>query len=153
MMMKSVMRIVFDPGGANELVLLDWGQLGEVPNLAWAQQVQSDQLIGADWASLAARGNVARAWTIVARETYGSAIQMTYEPLDHDADLPLRIEAALHVRVLDLSADPEGTEAARTLKHYAAASAVIAGCTPNANPDTMSVDYTYSIQLGALVLQ
>lgn len=151
-MMKSLLRIVFDPGGDNETVILDWLQHGEVQDLAWSQQIQTDQLIGADWANITPRGNIERTWTVTARESYTTAAEMLYEPMDHDADLPINVAAELHVRVLDLSADPEGTEAARTLKHYKATVATIAGVTPKADPETLLVDYTYQLRLGALTI-
>ena len=153
MMMKSLVRIVFDPGGASELVILDWDQLGEVGALQWQQVVQTDQIVAADWASIIARGNASRTWSITARTLVTDPMELQYEALDHDADFPLGVTAALHVRVLDMTEAATGTEAERTLAHYIAANATIASAVPRPVPEDNALEVAYQIALGALVRQ
>jgi hypothetical protein len=153
MMKMSMMRIVFDPGGANALVLLDWLQQGQVPALGWNQHVQIEAVANAEYAAFYPRGNVQRQWQIVARAEYASAAAMAQAALDADALLPDGVRAPLHIRVLDLTKATTASEATRTLAHYIAAEASIVSASPAEDEEMLAITTTYVVQLGKLIKQ
>lgn len=155
MNIHSTLRITFDPGGGNELVVLDWGdRMERLPELPWRQAVDRPGYIEATHAGVRARGKVDRTIAVSRRVEYADHEAALAGMLDNDAALPSNITAALHVRTLDLSASPSGTEEERTAAHYIAATAAIESCEAMASDKLRTaIEYRYRIAVGQLVFQ
>lgn len=142
----SNLRIVFDPTGANYL-LLDWGQRTRDIVLPWNQQIDSEGLIGATHDFFTPRGNTSREWTFYSLVEHADWEAKSAAVFSRDAGIP-RTKATLEVRVLDLSADPSGDVASRTDALYTA-TASIRSMTPAAAVNPLHEWLEWTLKVGA----
>lgn len=150
MLTRSLYRLVFRPS-ASPVVLVDWGDLAEIPGLPWEQKVQVEPLLAAASAWFAARGNVNRTWRIQRVRGYASAQALHTGILAEDAALSALsgVTADFEVRVLT-QPDPGGTITARTAARYVAARAAIASVQVETEQPLLRATWTYALQLGPL---
>jgi len=158
--MTSTWRAVFDPGGSDELTLVDWGErIAELPKLPWEQGVERPRYAEADFAGVLPFGGVARELAISRRVEYTTHEAMQAALLDHDEAMPAQLTKALHIRVAALPfPDPlpavgSGDETAATHTHHIAAEASIISAVPEDKAPAMAIVFRYRIALGALVKQ
>lgn len=153
MLTLSLLRITFAPGTVNELRILDWGDLSEVPLPPWAQTNQVEPGVLAAEALVVARGNLARQLVVTRRQIYDTAAALLTAGLDRDASLAnmLHLTAALSIRLLN-QAVATGTETDRTLKHYTATQAAIKSMVPRPVPEELALDTVWTLDLGKIVI-
>lgn len=154
MIAKSLLRIKFTPTTGSTIMVVDWMQkVQELTLPPWVQVVQTDQVVDARFAGIIPRGNVTRAWVMVAREEFATATAMHEDSLDMDATLPANVPGTLDVRLLDLDAPETGTESERTLAQWTASEATIESRVPRPVPEMLAVDATWTLRLNELVKQ
>ena len=154
MIVLSLLRIVFTPTTGSAVMVCDWLQpVLDLTLPPWQQQVQTDMIVEADFASVIARGNVARSWSLTTRTEYANAQVMHAAELARDASMPAGVTGSLSVRLLDPSLPDDGTEAERTSAWWLASTAAIVSRVPRPVPEKLAVDATWTLSLGALVEQ
>ena len=141
----SNLRVVFDPSGANYM-LLNWGQRTRDILLPWNQQIDSEGLIGSDFDYFTPRGNTSREWTFYSLVEHADWEAKSAAAFSRDASIP-RTKATLEVRVLDLSADPAGDVASRTDATYTA-SASIRAMNPSAAVNPLHEWLEWTVKVG-----
>lgn len=108
----SILRLVLDPGGSDEITILDWGDETMPFALPWRQVVETVPTIEGGYAGQHARGGVARDLTISQRVSFASFEAMLAAQLGLDATLE---KALLKSLTLDFRTtappDPDPTPA------------------------------------------
>lgn len=148
---SPILKITFDPAGT-PLVILNWGERGSMDGLPWAQVLQVEPYVNGATMGFHALGNVSRKIRVTARKEFATAAAMVTALLTHDAALPVAVEKELHFRVLDVTEPDTETEANRTAAHYKTTRAAIESADPRLDFESLAMEITYSIQIGALVV-
>lgn len=139
---KSILKVTFDPGGAAELVLLDWGdEMSLLPVLPWRQQVDSPPYTGADYAGNIARGAIAREWTLSRVVSYASHHALQAAIFTTDAAWPVQLTKSLQVEILQV-----GTTA--TVHDTRTTTASLERVDPTPVPYKDAVDYRMVLRVG-----
>lgn len=157
--LTSVLRIVLDPGGSKELMLLDWGDESEPFALPWEQESDREPFVESDFPGVYARGNVFREVTFKRRIPYSTHHALVVAQFDYDEALPINVELAAHIRIGDLPlpasspaiGDPAETSA--TYAHYIAAGAVLKAVRQVPVIADGVLEQEITLQLGAIVKQ
>lgn len=154
----SPLRIVLDPGGPDELLLLDWGEQFEMFELPWRQQTAMRNGLRGTHGVPLALGNVGRRIAFARKRPAASLIERWVDLLDADAALPIRKRLALHWRV-SAEAWPAGAETPEigsedettaTLAHYIAPFSVLEDVTRIPHGIHQAVVHRYAVLMGAL---
>lgn len=150
-MNESLHRIVFDPGGPNELVLVDWGELTVHPRPPWQQRVDRPKYVEAQHADVIALGGVSRDLTVSRAVRYAEGHEEAEaDVFRRDAAMPAGKVGVLEIRVLDLTAAATGTVQQRTATMFRT-TAAIKGARPVQTPGLTEVTYQYTIAVGKFV--
>lgn len=154
MMTRWLATIVADYGLTGEAVLADWNHPLELGDLPWEQSVQSDDYIGASWAGILAKGNVQRSWTFTTRRQAATSVELYALAFDMDTAWTPGRNITLDIFLRDPDQPTAEGEDYKAMDYtrYTAAVAAIEKVTPTVDPETMSVEFAFSVRLGALVL-
>lgn len=156
---KSPLRIVLDPEGADELMLVDWGDTITPFRLPWEQNTDQFGTPEADWGTEFARGGVRRTFEIVKTQQKATWEELMADQLQFDAALPANKELALHIRVAvipwpasspAIGSTEEGTA---TDTHYIATDCVIRRAESAIMPGRMELETRFTLSIGQLELQ
>lgn len=156
-------RIVLDPAGGDETLLLDWGDAIRPLRTPTRQDDEVVQIAGADWSQVFCYGNGSTEIEVVRRLTFATHEELAEAQIDKALALPLNKTLALHLRVFDLSgqgsfpaASPAiggGPEGTATHAHYIAAESSITSADPVPLSPGMHLEISYRIKVGQLVKQ
>ena len=153
---QSIQRIVLDAGGADETLILDWGDEVEPFGIPWRQQVQEVRFIEADFAAYYPRGGVSRQIVIRRRVHFETFAALHAAEIDATLILPIRKILQMDLRVADdpipsptpaIDSVDEGTA---THSHYQAAAAALESVSAEPMLAARDLVITYSIKLGEL---
>lgn len=145
---SSILKITFDPGGADELVILDWEQRGGTDLFPWKQQVAVEPFIQADFQGIFPRGNTERVWPVETVHDFATFEALVAAHFARDISIP-RTKKELHVRILDLTTNSGDSEATRTSAHYKTTSCSIESMTPSRGPKPLQITRLWSLRIGA----
>lgn len=150
-MHKSIYRIKFDPGGSDELVLVDW--LDKMPNLIslpWQQKVDRPAFVEGNYAGVRPLGGVTREIVVGRIVDYADLEAAQADLLSRDVALPSNLKKGLDIRTLDISQPTTATETLRTDKLYQATECAIVSCSAIPHPFKARVIYNYQVAIGKL---
>lgn len=160
---KSLWRVVLDPGGGSQTILIDWGDRVGPIVFPWEQAVQTSRPVRAAGRSVFARGTAVRELTIEKRLDFDSHEELHEGQLDATLGLPAGDTLACHLRVYDLggqngfpASSPAvggGTEGTYTHAHYISAAAVLRRVEAMPNRTGMNCVVRYTLDLEEPVKQ
>lgn len=151
----SRIRVVFDPGGLDFLVVDFMQPAEDIHSLSWQQTVNAASYPGAAYAGVVALGNTQRELPFSRVDEYADQNEAESSIWAFDATIPQAV-APLEIRALDVAAyeaNPADTVENLTAATYLASKAAITTVSQVPSNTAIQVTRTFRIRFNALVLQ